>query len=78
MKEGLTLMGAGVAMVVCGLIYGRYPNLFRRGLWMKTSIAIRTMTPDAYVRYIKRLGQIYIVTGVLLLGAGLLLMMFHR
>lgn len=78
MKEGLTSIAFGVAFVVCGVIYGRYPNLFRRGLWLKTNIAIRTMTPEAYIRYIKRWGLIYIVIGVVLVVAGLLLMLLHH
>ncbi len=71
-------MAFGVAFVVCGLVDGRYPNLFRRGLWLKTSIAIRTMTPEAYAHYIKRIGLFYIVVGALLFVAGLVWMLLHR
>ena len=31
----------GIALILIGLVYLWKPTIFRRGLWMKTSIAIR-------------------------------------
>lgn len=59
-------------MTLCGGVYQRYPNIFRRGIWLKTSIAIRTMTPEDYVLYMKRIGRLYSVLGVVLFVAGVL------
>lgn len=56
----------GIIFIVLGLIYIIYPNIFRRGIWMKTSIAIRTMNPDNYKKYIRILGVILIILGFFL------------
>jgi hypothetical protein len=62
---------AGFVLIAVGILYLRKPNLFRRGIWMKTSIAIRNLSPDAYVKYIRGLGVFNIT-----LGTGLLLCAF--
>ncbi len=33
----------GIALILIGLVYLWKPTIFRRGIWMKTSIAIRTV-----------------------------------
>jgi hypothetical protein len=53
----------GLGLIVTGMAYLRWPNMFRRGIWMKTSIAIRTMSPERYVQYIRGLGVLLIVLG---------------
>ena len=53
----------GFALIITGISYLRSPNMFRRGIWMKTSIAIRTMSPETYVKYIRGLGVLFIVLG---------------
>ena len=55
----------GLFLIALGLAYLRWPNIFRRGIWLKTSIAIRTMSPERYTNYIRGLGVLMIVLGVI-------------
>jgi hypothetical protein len=48
------------------------PTLYRRGLWMKTSIAIRLLSEANYTRYVRGLGVVFIVAGLALIVAGAL------
>jgi len=57
----------GIALILIGLIYLWKPTMFRRGLWMKTSIAIRMFSEENYTRYIRILGLIFIAAGIGLL-----------
>src|SRR5438132_600754 len=54
----------GVAFVLIGTLYLRKPNLFRRGIWLKTSIAIRTLSPETYGKYMRGLGMLLIICGI--------------
>ena len=54
----------GLILIASGITYLYKPNLFRRGIWMKTSIAIRTLSPEKYVAYIRGMGFLYIGLGV--------------
>jgi hypothetical protein len=55
---------AGLVLVACGTIYLARPNLFRRWFWMRTSIAIRLLSPEAYVAYMRGLGVLLIAGGI--------------
>lgn len=57
----------GIVLIVIGAIYLWNPTLFRRGLWMKTSIAIRTLSEENYIKYMRVLGLICIGVGVVLI-----------
>lgn len=59
-----TLVGTGLALIAAGIVYIRWPSIFRRGLWMRTSIAIRTLSEDGYKRYMRGLGMVLVVLGV--------------
>ena len=54
----------GIVLILLGLIYLWKPTLFRRGLWMKTSIAIRMFSEENYTRYMRGLGLICIAVGI--------------
>ena len=54
----------GFLLAIVGVSYLRRPNMFRRGIWLRTSIAIRTMSPETYVKYIRGLDVLFIVLGV--------------
>jgi len=54
----------GIALILIGLIYLWKPTMFRRGLWMKTSIAIRMFSEENYTRYMRVLGLIFIAAGI--------------
>jgi len=57
--SGLVLMGIG-------LIYVWKPTLFRRGVWLKTSVAIRLFSEDGYRKYMRGLGVTFVVIGLAL------------
>jgi hypothetical protein len=57
----------GVVLVLLGLIYLWKPTIFRRGVWMKTSIAIRTLSETNYTRYMRGLGLVCIAAGIFLI-----------
>jgi hypothetical protein len=56
----------GVLLVGFGVVYLRNPGIFRRGIWMKTSIAIRFLSEKNYQRYMKGLGIAQIAIGAVL------------
>ena len=60
----------GLILVASGAVYQWKPAMFRRGLWMKTSIAIRTMSEENYLKYMRGLGILYIVIGLGLMAFG--------
>lgn len=55
----------GLLLLALGAAYLRWPNMFRRGIWLKTSVAMRTMSPERYTSYIRGLGVLMIVFGVI-------------
>ena len=63
---------AGVVLIVFGALYLRRPSVYRRGLWLKTSLAIRLLSEANYRRYMRGLGVVLVVTGVVLAAYGLL------
>jgi len=68
----MNLVIFGVVFILSGSIYVWKPTIFRRGPWMKTSIAIRTLSEDNYVRYMRGLGVVSVIAGVALIVAGIL------
>ena len=59
--KGVEMMTfAGLIMIVFGVLYLRQPTIYRRGIWMKTSIAIRTLSEDGYKKYMRGLGVVFI------------------
>ena len=57
----------GWFFVAVGVFYIAKPNIFRRGLWLKTGIAERSLTPEAYVKYMRGVGVFHILLGIILL-----------
>ena len=55
---------AGILLMGLGLLYIRKPTVFRRGIWLKTSVAIRLLSEENYVRYMKGLGAAFVVIGL--------------
>ena len=64
----------GAMMIGFGAVYLWKPDIFRRGIWMKTSIAIRLLSEDNYKTYMRGLGIILILIGVVLILSPL----FHQ
>ena len=64
---------AGLFLIAYGILLLRKPNLFRRGIWMKTGIAQRNLSPEGYIKYMRGVGVFNIVLGIALLGWGFLI-----
>jgi hypothetical protein len=68
----MNLIVLGIVLVLFGSLYLWKPTLFRRGIWMGTSIAIRLLSETNYTRYMRGLGVALIVAGLALIVAGAL------
>ena len=68
----MRMLLAGVVLIVFGALYVRRPSVYRRGLWLKTSLAIRLLSEANYRRYMRGLGIVFVVTGVVLAAYGVL------
>ena len=60
------MLAAGLVAIGIGLIYLWKPTLYRRGLWLKTSVAIRLLSEDGYRKYMRGLGVTFVVIGLAL------------
>ena len=60
-------MVAGFVLAAIGIVYLVKPTLFRRGIWLKTSIAVRTLSEQYYVRYMRAMGVLLVIVGLLLI-----------
>jgi|HubBroStandDraft_6_1064221.scaffolds.fasta_scaffold10207_4 hypothetical protein len=58
----------GLFLIAAGVVFIRWPTVLRRGIWLKTSIAIRTLSEDGYRSYMQKLGFLYVTAGVGLIG----------
>lgn len=56
----------GLILVAFGVLYLLKPNLFRKGIWQKTSIPAKTKTPEEYENYMKIIAIVLIVAGLAL------------
>ena len=72
---GPKLIIGGIVFFVFGLIYQFKPDLFKRWFWKRTSIAQRLLSPEAYIKYMRGLGWLYILGGLLAFIYGLSLSM---
>jgi hypothetical protein len=67
-EDFVQLSVIGLVLIVFGVLYLRRPTVYRRGVWLKTSIAIRLLSEEGYKRYIKGLGVVFIVSGASLVA----------
>jgi hypothetical protein len=67
----MRLVILGLFLIAFGVLYLRRPTLYRRGLWLKTSIAVRLLSEANYKRYMKALGSALVIAGVCLATYGL-------
>ena len=51
-------------LIVFGLAYVARPDIYRRGIWLKTSVAIRLLSEPNYRRYMRGLGVVMILGGI--------------
>ncbi len=61
-KTGALMLG-GFIFAAFGALYIRNPAIYRRGIWLKTSIAIRLLSERNYIRYMRGLGFVFLVCG---------------
>jgi hypothetical protein len=66
----MEFLAVGIALVAIGAIYIKWPMIFRRGIWLKTSIAVRMLSEDNYRRYMRGFGVLLIVVGAVLILIG--------
>ena len=64
------MKGYGYFLIAVGAMYEIKPDLFRRWFWRKTSIAQRALSPENYIRYMRLLGAVLIVAGLILVVRG--------
>jgi len=58
---------SGIILIVSGALYLAKPDIFRRGICLKTSIAQRTLSPANYLKYMRGVGVIFIIIGLILI-----------
>ena len=51
----------GIVLMGLGSIYIWKPTLFRRWIWLRTSLAIHLLSEENYVRYMRGLGAVLVV-----------------
>jgi hypothetical protein len=64
----MNLTLTGLVLIAFGVVYLQRPTLYRRGIWLKTSIAIRFLSEEGYKKYIKLLGILFILIGTCLIA----------
>jgi len=57
----------GIILIAAGIIYLIKPDIFQRWIWKKTDISQRLLTPEQYKVFMRILGVVYIIIGVVLL-----------
>ena len=66
----MEFLAVGIAFVAIEAVYIKWPTIFRRGIWLKTSIAVRMLSEDNYRRYMRGFGVLLIVVGAVLIVIG--------
>jgi len=61
---------AGIAFIAIGILYIVKPDLFRRWIWTRTSIAQRALSPQGYLNYMRILGGVIILVGIFIVIKG--------
>jgi hypothetical protein len=63
----MTLTIFELIFIAFGIVYLRRPTVYRRGLWLKTSIAIRLPSEVGYKKYIMGSGILFVISGLCLI-----------
>ncbi|HEV2383271.1 MAG TPA: hypothetical protein VG206_26185 [Terriglobia bacterium] len=58
----------GIVLVAFGILYLVKPDIFQRWFWRRTAISQRLLTPEKNKVYMRILGGVFIVAGVVLLA----------
>jgi hypothetical protein len=57
----------GILLIAVGGLYFAKPDLFKRGVWKKTDIAQRLLSPEGYNKYMRLVGLVNVIIGIVLL-----------
>jgi hypothetical protein len=60
------MLRIGIILLCFGALYVIKPDIYRRGIWKRTDIAQRKLTPAQYTRYMRLLGVGFILAGIVL------------
>ena len=65
----------GIEAIALGSLYIVKPTILRRGIWLKKSLIMRSLSAEAYDKGMRLLGVVAVVSGVtlILLGQGVIL-----
>jgi hypothetical protein len=58
---------AGLVLTAVGVLYLIKPDIFRRGIWRRTDIAQRNLSPEGYLKYMRGVGVVHVIAGLILL-----------
>lgn len=57
----------GLFVLICGIVFLLKPDIFRRWFWKRTDIAQRVLSAEAYIRYMRGMGILSIVLGIVVI-----------
>jgi hypothetical protein len=57
----------GIVLIAFGTLYLIKPDIFQRWFWKRTAISQRLLTPEKNKVYMRILGSVFIVVGIVLL-----------
>lgn len=55
-----------MVLIVAGIVYIVWPDIFKRGIWKKTSFSQRIFSPNQYKLFMRVLGIVDIALGLLI------------
>ena len=67
----LILVTVGGLLVLLGILYIAKPDIFQQGFWKSIDISRRLSTPEKHSGFVKRLGGILIVVGLIVFMIGM-------
>ena len=66
----MVFIAVGAVLILFGFAYLRWPAMYRRGIFLRTSVAVRSLSEDQYATFMRILAMLLIVSGVALLLYG--------
>lgn len=57
----------GIVLIVSGVVYLIKPDIFQRGFWKQTAISQQIMTPEQNKLYMRILGGVFIIIGIVMI-----------
>ncbi len=63
----MTIDTWSIVLIAAGVLYLIKPDIFQRGIWKRTAVSQRLLTPEQNKVYMRILGGVFIVIGIVLL-----------